>query len=68
MDKYELLKEYLNTKYTYYANLGKFNVTGREAIESEVAWRFISDIMDYVDQLDVDEYNLENKVSDLKIV
>lgn len=55
MSKYEKLKSYLQTHYNFHANLGQYNLGDREQLESESKWRMISDIMDYVDNLDAED-------------
>lgn len=59
MSKYEKLKSYLQTHYNFHANLGQFNLGDREQFESEVKWRLISDIMDYIDNLDLEDKVIE---------
>jgi retron-type reverse transcriptase len=55
MSKYENLKSYLQTHYNFHANLGQYNLGDREQLETEAKWRMISDIMDYVDNLDSED-------------
>jgi hypothetical protein len=55
MSKYENLKSYLQTHYNFHANLGQYNLGDREQLETEAKWRMISDIMDYVDNLDLED-------------
>jgi len=68
MDKYESLKSYLSLKYEYYAALGKYNLGDREGLESENYWRLISDIMEFIDTMEMNEDIQRNKVNTLKIV
>lgn len=72
MENYLKLKNYLQTKYDYYANLGKYNLGDREGLESEYKWRLLCDIMEYVDTLelycDIDKSSTETKKPDLRIV
>jgi hypothetical protein len=51
--KYSQLKSYLETKHSYYADLGKYNLGDRESMESEYKWRLLCDIMEYVDSLEL---------------
>jgi hypothetical protein len=55
MSKYEKLKSYLQTHYNFHASLGQFNLGDHEQYETEAKWRMISDIMDYIDNLDSSE-------------
>ena len=52
MNHYEELKRYLNTKYEYLAEMGKYNLPEREGMECEYQWRLMIDIMEYVDKLE----------------
>ena len=53
--KYSRLVQYLRTHYTFHAGLGQFNLGERENTESEAKWSLISDIMDFVDNLDLED-------------
>lgn len=53
MENYNKLKGYLQTKYDYYANLGRFNLGDREGLESEYKWRLLCDIMEYIDTIEL---------------
>ena len=68
-NKYNQLKSYLTVKYDYYASLGRYTVMGdREAMESEAKWRMISDIMEFIDAMELQEEIKKNEVNTLKIV
>lgn len=53
MDNYQKLKQYLQTKYDYHANIGRFNLGDREGLESEYKWRLLCDIMEYIDTIEM---------------
>lgn len=55
MSKYEKLKSYLQTHYNFHANLGQYNLGDREQLESETKWQMISDIVNYIDNLDAED-------------
>jgi hypothetical protein len=67
-NKYNQLKAYLSLKYDYYASLGKYELGEREDSESEHKWRLISDIMEFIDGMEIREEINQNKVNTLKII
>ena len=67
-NKYNQLKSYLTLKYDYYASLGKYELGEREDSESEHKWRLISDIMEFIDGMEIREEINQNKINTLKII
>jgi len=63
--KYQRLKSYLQTHYNFHANLGQYELGDREQFETEVKWRMISDIIDYVDNLDSEDKDEESDFSSI---
>lgn len=60
LTKYGKLKSYLETKYSYLASLGQYQLGDLETIESEAQWSMIRDIMEYIDVLEEESEKVVN--------
>lgn len=66
MNKYNQLKSYIQIKYDYYASLGQFSVGERESMESSISWKNYSDLMEFIDNMEMYEDIDKQKVKLIK--
>jgi len=65
--KYFKIKEYVRAKYDYLASLGRLELGDREGLETDIQWKLISDMMEYMDQLELHEDISNHKVTTLRV-
>ncbi len=63
--KYYKLTEYLKTHYTFHAQLGRYYLGDREQGDAQAKWRMISDIMDFVENLELEDKTKEEHRNNL---
>lgn len=63
---YERLKKYIETKYDYYAALGQFGLGDRESLESEVSWKIFSDLIEFIDNMEIHDDISSQKIKLIK--
>lgn len=66
MNKYNQLKSYIQIKYDYHASLGQFSVGERESMESSISWKNYSDLMEFIDNMEMYEDIDKQKVKLIK--
>lgn len=66
MNNYHKLKSYIETKYNYHASLGQYSLGERESLESSISWRNYSDLMEFIDNMEMYEQIDKQKVKLIK--
>lgn len=65
--KYFKIKDYVRAKYDYLASLGRLELGDRESLETDIQWRLISDMMEFMDQIELLEDVSNQKVTTLRV-
>jgi len=64
--KYNNLKSYIQTKYDYHAAMGQFSLGEKESLESSISWKNYSDLMEFIDNMELYEEIDNQKIKLIK--
>jgi uncharacterized lipoprotein NlpE involved in copper resistance len=53
--KYSKVKQYVRAKYDYLASLGRLELGDREGLETEIQWRLVADMMEFMEEMEFSE-------------
>ena len=65
--KYSKVKEYVRAKYDYLASLGRLELGDREGFETEIQWRLVSDMMEFMEEMELSEGATNSKLTHLRV-
>ena len=65
--KYSKVKQYVRAKYDYLASLGRLELGDREGLETEIQWRLVADMMEYMEQMEFSEESRINSNTNGKL-
>lgn len=65
--KYSKVKEYVRAKYDYLASLGRLELGDREGFETEIQWRLVSDMMEFMEEMELSEGAANSKLTHLRV-
>jgi hypothetical protein len=65
--KYSKVKEYVRAKYDYLASLGRLELGDREGFVTEIQWRLVSDMMEFMEEMELSESATNSKLTHLHV-